>query len=110
MAPGRGKQRLTISLDPEVARALRADAAARELSVSRVAEEALRRLLLRSHQEALEKLSDQGGCDGGTGNAEEVEIVAWMSVELFRHQFPASRDISDEELRRRAVAARGRRS
>lgn len=68
--------------------------------MSRVAEEALRAFLLNVHLEAADGLSGRNGW-------EEASIVAGMVLELLRHQFPSAGEMSDEELRRRAVAARG---
>lgn len=106
MPRGRTKDRLTVALDPKVARALRAEAAARNATVSGVAEEALRAFLRNVHLVAVEELSGPGGRDGG----EEAVVAAGMVLELLRYQFPSAGDISDGELRRRAVATLGGRA
>lgn len=106
MPRGRTKDRLTVALDPVVARSLRVEAAARKATVSGVAEEALRVFLRDAHREASERLAGPDGRDGD----EESAIVAGMVLELLRYQLPSAGDISDEELRRRAVAVRGGRA
>lgn len=121
MPPGRTKSRITVAIEPVLARAL--DAQARSMGVTRSAlvEEAISEWLRRRIEEdygtlqGLEKKNGKALSTPGETSEEDGEatVAARMVLEALRYQFPAMQQISDEELRRRALVSqnqsRGRR-
>ncbi len=76
-------------------------------------EEAISEWLRCQIEETYGVLERGGGNNGragpGRSEAAEAAVAAGMVLEALRHQFPAMRDVTDEELRRRAIASRERR-
>jgi hypothetical protein len=115
MPGGRTKARVTVAIDPVLARALDSQTRARGLTRSAAVEEAISEWL-RSRIEETYGVLERGGenngrARSGLSEATEAAVAAGMVLEALRHQFPAMRDVTDEELRRRALASqeRGRR-
>jgi hypothetical protein len=107
--PGRRtKARITVAIDPILARALDGQAASKGMTRSAAVEEAVSEWL-RSRIEKTYAILERGGENGrarsGRSEAAEARIVARMVLEALRHQFPAMRDVTDQELRRRALAS-----
>jgi hypothetical protein len=69
--------------------------------------ESLRRRIEEDH-EALDRLAGDGR-SSRRSDAAEARIAAGMVLQALRYQFPAMREVSDEQLRRRAIAAQKRR-
>ncbi len=114
--PGRRtKSRITVAIDPVLARALDGQAKSRGVTRSAAVEEAVSEWLRSRIEETygvLEQSAENSGrARSGLSEATEAAVAAGMVLEAFRHQFPAMRDVTDEELRRRAIAAqeKGRR-
>jgi ribbon-helix-helix CopG family protein len=107
MPGGRTKARITVAIDPILARALDGQAASKGMTRSAAVEEAVSEWL-RSRIEETYAILEGGGENGragrGRSEAAEAAVAAGMVLEAFRHQFPAMRDVTDEELRRRALA------
>jgi len=94
-----------------VARALDGQAASKGITRSAAVEEAISEWL-RSRIEETYGILDRFGGNGrspGRSEAAEAAVAARMVLEALRHQFPAMREVTDEELRRRALASRERR-
>jgi predicted transcriptional regulator len=113
-ARGRTKARITVAIDPVLARGLDGQAWARGLTRSAVVEEAISEWLQRRIEETyriLERTGENERARSGRSEAAEAAVVAGMVLEALRHQFPAMRHVTDEELRRRALASqeKGRR-
>ncbi len=112
MPGGRTKTKISIAIDPVIARVLEARAKAKGVSRSAAVEEALsvwlRRLIEEEHG-VLDRLEENGRLSGPRGDAEEARIAAGMVLAAMRYQFRALEELDDEELRRRAVAAQQRR-
>jgi len=115
MPGGRTKARITVAIDPVLARALDGQAKSSGVTRSAAVEEAVSEWLRRRIEETYGAL-ERGGENNervrsGLSEATEAAVAAGMVLEALRHQFPAMRDVTDEELRRRALASqeRGRR-
>jgi hypothetical protein len=114
MPGGRTKARITVAIDPMLARALDGQAKSRGVTRSAAVEEAISEWLRSRIEETygvLERSKENGRSGSGRSEAAEARIAAGMVLEALRHQFPAMREVTDEELRRRALASqeRGRR-
>jgi predicted transcriptional regulator len=113
MSGRRTKARFTVAIDPVLARALDGQAASAGVTRSAAVEEAISEWLRRRIAETYEVLErgaeNNGRARSGLSEASEARIAAGMVLEGLRHQFPAMRDVTDEELRRRAIAAQQRR-
>jgi len=111
MPGGRTKARITVAIDPVLARALDGQAKSGGMTRSAAVEEAISEWLRGRMEETYGALDRFGGNARSPGRSEaaEARIAAEMVLEAFRHQFPAMRDVTDEELSRRAIAARARR-
>ena len=116
MPGGRTKSRITVAIDPVLARALDSQAKGRGVTRSAAVEEAISEWLRSCIEETYGVLErERGGENGragpGRSEAAEARIIAGMVLEALRHQFPAMREVTDEELRRRALASqkKGRR-
>jgi 50S ribosomal subunit-associated GTPase HflX len=109
---GRTKTRITVAIDPVLARALDGQAKSGGMTRSAAVEEAISEWL-RNRIEETYGLLERGGGNGragpGRSEAAEARIIAGMVLEALRHQFPAMREVTDEELRRRAIASQERR-
>ncbi len=106
--PGRRtKSRITVAIDPALARALDGQAASKDITRSAAVEEAISEWLRRRIEETYGALDGLGenGRSSGRSEAAEARIAAGMVLEALRHQFPAMREVGDEELRRRAIAS-----
>ena len=113
MPRGRTKARITVAVEPGIARALDERAKGRSITRSAAVEEALEGWLrgrIEEDREALERISEKRGSRNGAGLASEAGIGAWMVLEALRYQFPAMQSVGDDELRRRAIEARRRAS
>jgi ribbon-helix-helix CopG family protein len=112
---GRTKARITVAIDPILARALDGQAKGRGVTRSAAVEEAVSEWLRSRIEETYGVLERSGETNGRArsrlSEAAEAAVAAGMVLEALRHQFPAMRDVTDEELRRRALASqeRGRR-
>lgn len=108
MPGGRTKTRITVAVEPALVRALDGQAKSRGLTRSAAVEEALSEWLRRRMEEDSETLDRLDGRNGTTkrGGADEAEIAARMVLEAMRYQFPAMREITDEDLRRWAMETR----
>lgn len=108
MPGGRTKTRITVAVEPALVRALDGQAKSRNTSRSAAVEEALTEWLRRRMEEDAEALYRLDGRGGGArrDGADEAEITARMVLEAMRYQFPAMREITDEDLRRWALEAR----
>ncbi len=108
MPGGRAKTRITVAVEPALVRALDGQAKSRGLTRSAAVEEALSEWLRGRMEEDSETLDRLDGRNGTTkrGGADEAEIAARMVLEAMRYQFPAMREITDEDLRRWALEAR----
>ncbi len=108
-ARGRTKARITVAIDPVLARELDGQARARGLTRSAAVEEAISEWLRSRIEEtygALDGLGENGRArSSGRSEAAEARIASGMVLEALRHQFPAMREVGDEELRRRAIAS-----
>ncbi len=105
----RTKARITVAIDPILARALDGQAASRGATRSALVEEAISEWLRNRIEEtygALDRFGGNGRAQSGRSEAAEVRIAAGMVLEALRHQFPAMREVTDEELRHRAIASR----
>jgi hypothetical protein len=114
MPGGRTKARITVAINPILARALDGQAASKGMTRSAAVEEALSKWLRSRIEETyavLERGAENNGrARSGLSEASEARIASGMVLEALRHQFPAMRDVTDEELRRRALASQeGRR-
>jgi predicted transcriptional regulator len=110
---GRTKARITVAVEPGIARALDEVARGRSITRSAAVEEAVEGWLrgrIEEQGEALDRLSEKRGLRNGEGPDSAAGIAAWMVLEALRYQFPAMRDLSDSELRWRAAEARRRAS
>ena len=108
MPGGRTKSRITVAIDPVLARALDGQAKSRGVTRSAAVEEAVSEWLRSRIEEdygALDRLKGNGRSSIGRGEAAEAAVAVGMVLEALRHQFPAMREVGDEELRRRAIAA-----
>ena len=102
---------MTVAIDPRLAQALDERARGREVTRSAAVEEALSWWLRMLAEQEAEKLEQLGNARG-TGNERrakrsegaEARIAAQMILEALRYQFPAMQDVSDYELRRRAIS------
>ena len=103
MPERRAKTRFTVAVDPGLARAL--DFRARGAGVTRSAavEEALSCWLRASAVDDADELDRSAGRPKH-GRGEGAEVAARMVLEALRFHFPAMRDLSDGELRRRATS------
>lgn len=90
------KTRFTVAVNPSVADLLDRVVAGMRTTRSAAVEEAVSEWLRRRVEQDLRRLD-------GTG--EGARLAAMMVLEALRYQFPAMREISDDELRRRATAA-----
>lgn len=107
MPGGRTKTRITVAVEPALVRALDGQAGSRGLTRSAAVEEALSEWLrhrMDEDAETLDRLGGKGMTAKGSG-ASEAEITARMVLEAMRYQFPAMREVTDEELRQWAVEA-----
>lgn len=105
MPVGRTKTRFTVAVDPNLAKALDVRVRGREITRSAAVEEALSwwlRMMADQDGEELDRLGNGRG--RGRSEAAEARIAATMVLEALRHQFPAMRDMSDHELRSRALS------
>jgi hypothetical protein len=112
MPGGRTKSRITVAIDPVLARALDGQANSGGITRSAAVEEAISEWLRHRIEETyriLEQSKENGRAGPGRSEAAEAAVAAGMVLEALRHQFPAMREVTDEELRRRAMAARERR-
>jgi len=113
MPGGRTKARITVAIDPVLARALDGQAKSGGVTRSAAVEEAVSEWLRRRIAETYEVLErgaeNNGRARSGLGEASEAAVAAGMVLEALRHQFPAMRHVTDEELRRRALASREKR-
>jgi len=114
MPGGRTKARITVAIDPVLARALDGQAKSGGVTRSAAVEEAISEWLQRRIEETyriLERRGEYERARSGRGEAAEAAVAAGMVLEALRHQFPAMRDVTDEALRRRAIASqeKGRR-
>jgi hypothetical protein len=115
MPRGRTKARITVAIDPILARALDGQAKSRGVTRSAAVEEAVSEWLRSRIEETYGVLERSGENNGRArsrlSEAAEARIAAGMVLEALRHQFPAMREVGDEELRRRALASqeKGRR-
>jgi Ribbon-helix-helix protein, copG family len=112
---GRTKSRITVAIDPVLAQALDGQAKSGGMTRSAAVEEAISEWL-RSRIEETYGVLERGGenngrARSGLSEATEAAVAAGMVLEALRHQFPAMREVGDEELRRRALASqeKGRR-
>jgi hypothetical protein len=108
MPGGRSKARITVAVEPALVRALDGQAKSRGMTRSAAVEEALSewlRVRMEEDAEALDRLDGRGGAARRDG-ADEAAITARMVLEAMRYQFPAMREVTDEELRRWALEAR----
>ncbi len=108
MPGGRTKARITVAIDPVLARALDGQAKSGGVTRSAAVEEAVSEWLRRRIEETygfLERGGRNGRARSGRSEAAEARIAAQMVLEALRHQFPAMRDVTDQELRRRALAS-----
>lgn len=103
MPEGRSKKRFTVAVDPGLARALDFRVRGSGITRSAAVEEALSLWLRSLAKEDAEGLDRSAG-GPKHGHREEAEIAARMVLEALRFQFPAMRDVSDVELRRRATS------
>jgi hypothetical protein len=111
MPKGRTKSRITVAIDPVLARALDGQAKSGGITRSAAVEVAISEWL-RSRIEETYGALDRFGGNGISlrrSEAAEAAVAARMVLEALRHQFPAMREVTDEELRRRAIAAQERR-
>jgi hypothetical protein len=110
MPGGRTKSRITVAIDPVLARALDGQARSGGVTRSAAVEEAISEWLRRRIEETYGALDRFGGNGRSPGRSEAAEaaVAAGMVLEALRYQFPAMREIGDEELRRRAIASRER--
>lgn len=90
------KTKFTVAMEPGVADLLDRAVAGIGTTRSAVVEEAISEWL-RQHMERDRRRL------GGEADAARVEAI--MVLEALRFQFPAMQDISDDELRQRALAA-----
>ena len=108
MPGGRTRTRFTVAIDPGLAKALDARVRGKGTTRSAAVEEALSwwlRMLAEQEAEELEQLSNLGnGRRAKRSEATEARIAAEMVLEALRYQFPAMQDVSDYELRRRALS------
>ena len=114
MPGGRSKARITVAIDPVLARGLDGQAKSEGVTRSAAVEEAISEWLRRRIEETyavLERSGENRRARSGRSEATEARIAAGMVLEALRHQFPAMREVGDEELRRRAIASqeKGRR-
>ena len=114
MPGGRTKSRITVAIDPVLARALDAQARSGGITRSAAVEEAISEWLRSRIEETygfLERSKENGRARPGRSDAAEAAVAAGMVLEALRHQFPAMREVTNEELRCRAIASqeRGRR-
>jgi hypothetical protein len=111
MPGGRTKSRITVAIDPVLARALDGQARSGGITRSAAVEEAISEWLRRRIEETYGLLERSGGNGRSPGRSEAAEaaVAAGMVLEALRHQFPAMREVTDEELRRRAIAAQEKR-
>jgi hypothetical protein len=113
MPGGRTKARITVAIDPVLAQALDGQAKSGGVTRSAAVEEAISEWLRHRIAETYGVLDRGGENNGrarsGLSEASEARIAAEMVLEALRYQFPAMRDVTDEELRRRALAAQQRR-
>jgi hypothetical protein len=111
--PGRRtKARITVAIDPVLARALDGQVKSRGVTRSAAVEEAISEWLRSRIEETyglLERSKENGRARPGLSEAAEAAVAAGMVLEALRHQFPAMQEVTDEELRRRAIAAQQRR-
>lgn len=108
MPGGRTKARITVAIDPVLARALDGQAKSGGVTRSAVVEEAVSEWLRGRIEETygvLERSGENGIARPGSRAATEARIAVGMVLEALRYQFPAMRGVGDEELRRRAIAA-----
>jgi hypothetical protein len=108
MPGGRTKARITVAIDPVLARALDGQAASAGVTRSAAVEEAISEWLQRRIEETyriLERSREDRRARSGRSEAAEARIAAGMVLEALRHQFPAMRDVTDQELRRWALAS-----
>ncbi len=107
MPKGRTKSRITVAIDPALARALDGQAKSKGLTRSALVEEAISEWLRSRIEETYGALDRFGGNGRSPGRSEaaEARIIVGMVLEALRHQFPAMREVTDEELRRRAIAS-----
>jgi hypothetical protein len=109
MPRGRTKARITVAIDPVLARALDGQAKSRGVTRSAAVEEAVSEWLRSRIEETygvLERSRGNGRARSRGSEAAEAAVAAGMVLEALRHQFPAMREVTDEELRRRALASR----
>jgi hypothetical protein len=108
MPGGRSKARITVAIDPILARALDGQAKSGGVTRSAAVEEAVSEWLRARIEETygvLERSGGNGRARPGRSEAAEARIALGMVLEALRHQFPAMRDVPDKELRRRALAS-----
>lgn len=105
MPGGRTKTRITVAIDPGLAKALDARVRGKGTTRSAAVEEALSwwlRVMAEQDGEEIEQLSN--GRRTGRGEAAEARIAVEMVLEALRYQFPAMEGLSDLELRRRVLS------
>jgi Arc/MetJ-type ribon-helix-helix transcriptional regulator len=104
---GRSKTRITVAVEPALVRALDGQAKSRGITRSAAVEEALSEWLRQRMEEDSETLDRLEGRNGSAerNGADEAEIAARMVLEAMRYQFPAMREVTDEDLRRWAMEA-----
>lgn len=105
MPEGRAKTRFTVAVDPGLARALDFRVKGSGMTRSAAVEEALSCWLRASAQKDAGELDRSGGGqEARRSEAAEAKVAARMVLEALRFQFPAMREVGDEELRRRATS------
>ena len=90
------KTKFSVVMDPVVAELLDRAMAGMGITRSAAVEEAVSEWLRRRMGQDRRRLD---------GALDEARIAATMVLEALRYQFPAMENISDDELRRRAMAA-----
>lgn len=105
MPGGRTKTRVTVAIDPGLAKALDARVRGQKMTRSAAAEEALAwwlRVMAEQDGEEIDRLGK--GRIAKRSEAAEARIAAAMVLEALRYQFPAMDGLSDYELRRRVLS------
>lgn len=106
MRGGRTKVRFTVAVDPEVARIFDTQVRSRQIPRGLAAEEAFAewaRRQVMGHWDDLGRTA--AGDPSAVGLPDEATIASWMVLQALRFQFPAMRDLGDEQLRILALRA-----
>jgi hypothetical protein len=107
------KARITVTLDPALARTLDEQLRWRGMTRSEAVEQAVSEWVRRRVEEDRElvdgfraRVEAQG--ERAARGAHEARIAAQMVLEALHYQFPSLSNVGDAEFRRRAVAALSR--